>query len=139
MFLLDTNALSDLRHAGGPKANSGLVAWGTQTPAAAMFVSVLTVCEIETGILRLERRDPAGAAPLRAWFVGQVLAALGDRSLPVTRPIARRAAAMHIPDPRPAIDALVAATASVHDLTVVTRNTGDFADLGVRLHSPWSS
>lgn len=138
MFLLDTNAVSDLRHAGGPKANSGLVAWGTQTPAAAMFVSVLTICEIETGILLLERRDPIGAGPLRSWFDQQVLTVFADRSLPVTRPIARRAAAMHVPDRRPAIDALLAATAAVHDLTVVTRNTGDFSDLGVGLHTPWT-
>lgn len=135
MYLLDTNVLSELRRPA--RADANVVAWAARTPAAAIWVSVISILEIEMGVLRIERRDLAQGAQLRSWLESQVLRPFENRILPVDLNVARRSAALHVPDPRADRDALIAATALVHGLTVATRNTGDFEAASVSLINPW--
>lgn len=139
MFLLDTNVISELRKAGDGKADPAVMAWVRAVDAGQMFVSSLTLMELEIGILRVERRDPAQGARLRAWFETRVLPEFAGRTLAVDGAVALRCARLHVPDPRSDRDALIAATALVHGLTVATRNTADFAATGVALVNPWGA
>lgn len=134
MFLLDTNVVSELRKT---QADPALVAWARSVPAYKLYISAITLLEIETGILRLERRDPGQAAPLRNWLEVHVMAAFAGRVLSVDGAVARRCARLHVPDRSNECDALIAATALVHDMTVVTRNTRDFAFSGAPVLNPW--
>ena len=102
-----------------------------------MFLSSITVQELEIGVLLAERRDPAQGAVFRAWLDHHVLPAFAGRILPVDTAVAQRSAKLHVPDPRPVRDCLIAATALVHGLTVVTRNVADFEPCGVSLLNPW--
>lgn len=135
MFVLDTNVLSDLRRP--ERANPRLLEWASEAPTARLFLSVITVMEIEMGVLGMERRDPAQGAVLRTWLNGQVLPTFEGRVLAVDTPVALRCAGLHIPDPRSERDALIAATALVHGMTVVTRNLAGFEPTGVPLLNPW--
>lgn len=137
MYLLDTNVISELRKVGDGKADAAVVAWVSEVDAGEMFISALTLMELEIGILRVERRDPAQGARLRAWFDSQVCPEFEDRTLSIDGAIARRCARLHVPDPKSERDALIAATALEHGLTVVTRNMADFAATGVSLINPW--
>lgn len=137
MFLLDTNVVSELRKARAGKADRKVAAWAAEVPAVTLFLSAITVHELELGTLLVERRDPAQGEILRAWLDDHVLPAFADRILPVDTTVARRSAALHVPDPRPIRDALVAATALVHELTVVTRNVTGFASTGAKVVNPW--
>lgn len=141
MYLLDTNVVSELRKAKSNKvpnkANSSVVAWANSVSSASLFISAITVLELETGILLVERRDPSQGAVLRSWLNTHVLPTFSDKVLPMDTAVAQRCAKLHVPDPRSDRDAIIAATALVHDLTVVTRNVGDFLPTGVRLINPW--
>jgi hypothetical protein len=137
MYLLDTNVISELRKAKAGKADPKVVAWAERIPAPSLFLSVITLLELETGLLLIERRDPSQGAVLRRWLEAQVIPAFSERILPVDTPVARCCARLHVPDPRSDRDALIAATALVHDLTVVTRNVADFEPTGVRIMNPW--
>lgn len=137
MFLLDTNVLSELRKAGDGKADPNVVAWLSGVDASAVYLSAITLLEIELGILRIERRDSRQGAMLRTWMTERILPEFSGRVLPVDATIALRCAALHVPDPRPERDAWIAATALVHGLTVATRNTADFEGSGVALLNPW--
>lgn len=137
MFLLETNVVSELRKARAGKADRNLVAWAADVPAASLFVSAVTIQELEIGTLLVERRDPSQGAVLRVWLDEHVLPTFSDRIFPVDTAIARRSAALHVPDPRPVRDAFIAATALVHGLTVVTRNVADFDGTGVEFVNPW--
>jgi predicted nucleic acid-binding protein len=132
-FLLDTNVLSEARK---PVGDLGVRAWFATVRGADLYVSVLVVGEIRQGITRLQRRDPVQALVYETW-----LAALyqhySDRLLPVTTAIAEEWGRLNVPDPLPVIDGLLAATASVHGLTLVTRNTADFSRTGVSLLNPF--
>ena len=139
MFLLDTNVISELRKAGDGKADTNVVAWLSSVDAASFYLSAVTIMEIELGILRVERRDPAQGARLRAWMDQHILPEFADRTLPVDTAVALRCAPLHVPDPRPERDAFIAATALVHGMTVVTRNVADFAPTGVPLLNPWGA
>ena len=137
MILVDTNVVSELRKARAGKADPNVVAWAQSVRPGDLHLSVVTLQEIETGVLLRERADPRQGAALRRWLEGKVLRAFAGRILPVTIPIARRCAALHVPDPRPVRDALIAATALVHGFTIVTRNAKDFAPPGVPTINPW--
>ena len=136
MYLLDTNVVSELRRA---KANPRVVAWASATQVGALFISATTVLELEIGVLLMERRDAAQGAVLRSWLDGHVTPTFADRVLVVDTAVARRCARLHVPNPRSERDALIAATAWVHGFVVVTRNVGDFADMGVDVLNPWAA
>jgi predicted nucleic acid-binding protein len=136
MFLLDTNVISELRRAGRCDAN--VAAWVARQPNATLFISTITLMELEIGVLRIERRDAAQGAMLRTWFTQQVRPGFRGRALPVDEEVASRCAQLHVPDPRPERDALIAATALVHGMTLVTRNVGDFQTTGAHVLNPWT-
>jgi predicted nucleic acid-binding protein len=108
-------------------------------PASSLFVSAITILELETGVLLVQRRDPKQGALLRAWLEQSVLPAFSGRVLPVDTAVAQRCASLHVPDPRSDRDALIAATAMVHHMTVVTRNMADFTATGAPLLNPWDA
>jgi len=139
MFLLDTNLVSELRKAPSGRANPLVVTWAATEPPEGLFLSAISVLELELGILLKERRDPDQGQRLRAWLEHQVLPGFNERILPVDTAVARRCAALHVPDPRSERDALIAATALVHRLTLVTRNTRDFEATGVSLINPFDA
>ncbi len=137
MYLLDTNVISELRKAKSSKADKNVVKWANSVSAASLFLSVITILEIEIGILLVERRDPTQGAILRSWLNAHVLPAFSDRILIIDIAVAQRCAKLHIPDPRSERDAIIAATALVHGMTVVTRNVDDFELTGVDIFNPW--
>jgi predicted nucleic acid-binding protein len=135
MYLLDTNVVSELRKR--HKAAPNVTRWARQVPASTLYLSSITVLELETGILRLERRDYAQSGLLRTWLEHHVLPAFAGRILPFDAAVASRCARLHVPDARSEYDAMIAATALVHGMTVVTRNTADFAGSGAPVLNPW--
>jgi predicted nucleic acid-binding protein len=135
MYLLDTNVLSEFRRR--DRMNANVAAWADRLPASELFLSAITVLEIEVGTLRLIRRDPVQGAVLRTWIDERVLPAFEGRILAVDAVVAQRCAVLHVPDPRSERDALIAATALVHRLKVATRNVADFVGMGVGLVNPW--
>ena len=134
MLLLDTNVISELRR--DSYANEAVRRWASSQNIADSRISAITILEIEIGVLRLARKNPKGAIPLRNW-VEQTLRDFDQRILPMDATVALRCAALHVPNLRPERDAWIAATALVHDLTIVTRNVRDFVGTGVRLINPW--
>ena len=134
MFLLDTNVISELRK---PQADPAVVAWARGMAAYKLYISAITLLEIETGILRLERRDSSQAAILRTWLEGHVIPAFAGRVLSIDSQVARRCARLHVPDRSNECDALIAATALVHDMTIVTRNAKNFTFDGIAVINPW--
>lgn len=136
--LLDTNVISELRRSKS-RADPSVRQWVSQRRASDLYLSAMTVLEVELGITRVGRRDPSQAARLQTWLEEDLLPMFSGRVLPVDVPVARRAARLHVPDPRPERDALIAATAVVHGLTVITRNVADFESMGVALINPWDS
>ena len=135
MFVLDTNVVSELRH-GKPHQSALVRAWAAEQPSSRLFLSAITILELELGIQALERRMPPQGSALRIWLTG-VRQAFAGRILPFTDNTASVCAALHLPDPRSERDAMIAATAMEHSFTVVTRNVSDFADTGVALVNPW--
>ena len=135
MFVLDTNVISELRH-GKPHQSPEVRAWAGAQPASRLYLSAITILELEMGIQALERRSPPQGSALRNWLIG-VRAAFAGRILPLTDNTAPVCASLHIPDPRSERDAIIAATAIEHRFTVVTRNTADFVNTGVALVNPW--
>ena len=137
MFLLDTNVVSELRKIRAGKADEAVAGWVASVPESGLFLSVLVVQELEMGVCALERRDATQGAVLRVWLDESVLPSFAGRILPVDVPVARRAAALHVPNPQPVVDALLAATALTQGLCLVTRNTRDFEFPGLRVLDPW--
>ncbi len=138
MYLLDTNVVSELRRVGTSKADPSVSKWAKEVDAKLLHLSVITVLELELGVVQRERRDPSQGAMLRDWLETQVVPAFEGRIFPVDLAIARCCARLHSPDPRPERDALIAATSLIHGLTVVTRNIKDFRSIGVKLLNPWA-
>ncbi len=139
MYVLDTNVVSELRKIQAGKADTNVAAWAERVDAADLFVSAITVMELELGILSIERKDASQGALLRAWLEQHVLPEFSSRVLPVDTIVARRCARLHVPNRCSERDALIAATAIVHGMTVVTRNVADFASTGVTILNPWES
>lgn len=137
MYILDTNVVSELRKAGSGRAEPRVLAWVAGVPAGTLFLSVISILELELGVLLIERRDPDQGGVLRRWLETRVLPAFADRVLPIDTAVARRCARLHVPDRQSERDALIAATALVHGMAVVTRNVADFAATGVALVNPW--
>lgn len=134
-YLLDTNVLSDARAKRSPR----LLAWLQEQIVADLQLSSITLLELERGVRRRAHRDPVGAAPLRRWLDEDVRGTFAGRVLPVDDEVAVAAAALHVPDPMPEMDALIAATALVHGLTLVTRNINDFTRVPITLLDPWTT
>ncbi len=139
MFLLDTNVISELRKLGDGKADGRVAAWVSSRDAASFYLSALTLMELEIGILRIERRDAAQGERLRTWMDRHVLPEFLERTLPVDSAVALKCARLHVPDPRAERDALIAATALVYGMTVVTGNVTDFQATGAQIVDPWAA
>ena len=137
MYILDTNVVSEIRKIRLGKADEFVSQWSDSVNTAELYLSVITLQELEIGVLLAEYRDPAKGALLRGWLNKQVIPAFSGRILPVDTAVAIRSAKLHVPNPRPVRDGLIAATALVHGMTVVTRNISDFASCGVALINPW--
>lgn len=135
-YLVDTNVLSEMRK--GARGSQSVRSWASSVDPFELAVSVITLGEIETGILKLARSDPQQSLVLRVYLDHVVVPSYGDRILVVDLPIALVAASFSVPNPRSTADSLIAATALVHDLTVVTRNVAHFRPMGVRLINPFS-
>ena len=137
MYLLDTNVVSELRKISSGKADIHVTKWANQVDATDLYLSVITVQELEIGVQLLELRDTAQGLIFRQWLDDYVLPSFEGRILPIDTAVARRSAKLHVPNPRPFRDGLIAATALVHKMTVVTRNARDFEPSGVPIINPW--
>ncbi|MDR3527295.1 MAG: type II toxin-antitoxin system VapC family toxin [Rhizomicrobium sp.] len=135
MYLLDTSVVTGLRRR--DRADPNLAAWAASVAPSDLYLSALSLLELEMGVLALENRNPTVAAPLRQWLNAKVLPAFAGRILAVDAAVARRCAALHVPHRRPERSALIAATAIVHGLTVVSRNPSDFDPMGIAVINPW--
>lgn len=139
MYVLDTNVVSELRKVRAGKADANVAAWAESVDATTLFVSAITIMELELGVLSIERKDATQGAMLRAWLEQHVLPEFSGRTLPVDTAVAQRCARLHVPDRRNERDALIAASALVHGMTVVTRNVADFQATGVTILNPWGN
>ena len=134
MYLLDTNVISELRKS---NADANVVTWAKKIPTNELYLSSITILEIEMGILRVERKDKTQGLALRAWLENTVIPEFKDRTLNVDIYVARTCAQLHVPNPKSERDALIGATALVHNMPIVTRNTKDFEGMNLRLINPW--
>jgi predicted nucleic acid-binding protein len=139
MYVLDTNVVSELRKARDDNADRNVTAWAIVVLPSTLFLSVISILELQRDTLLIERRDPARGEMLQAWLSNHVPPAFDGRVLPIDTAVAHRCASLHVPDPRPERDALIAATALVHGMTIVTRNVADFAAMCSRIINPWKS
>ena len=139
MYLLDTNVISELREPRSRPADRRVHRWARSVPPNALYLSVVSVLELELGMLQIDRRDPIQGEILRVWIERKIIPRFAGRVLAIDLEIARRCAALHVPNPRSERDAYIAATALIHGMTVVTRNTADFAPTGVHTLNPWEA
>jgi predicted nucleic acid-binding protein len=137
-WLLDTNVVSEMRKIRSGRADANVTAWVRARRRTDLYLSAVTVHELELGVQLAQARDPHQGAILRSWLEDSVLAAFDERILPVDTTVARTAAGFHVPDPAPFRDAFIGATALVHAMTVATRNTADFTRFtGLLVVNPW--
>lgn len=137
-YLLDTNVVSELRKVKSGKADTHVARWADSVAVSDLFLSSITILELELGILLMERKDATQGGLLRSWLNNHVLPTFSGRILPVDTDVAQRSAALHVPNPCPLRDGLIAATALVHGMTVVTRNVSDFNHAGIQVFNPWA-
>ncbi len=139
MYLVDTSVVSELRKVRAGKADKHVAAWSRTVLVASLFISTITIHEIELGVLLVELRDAAQGAILRSWLDDHVLPAFAGRVLAVDTAVAIRSAQLHVPNPRPARDSFIAATALVHGMAIVTRNVNGLQHTGVAIIDPWQA
>jgi predicted nucleic acid-binding protein len=137
VFVLDTNVVSELRKIRLGKANRHVADWAETVDAGHLYLSAITIFELELGILQVKRKDPRSGKILRTWLESIVLPEFDGRIFPIDTVVARRCASLHVPDPHAERDAMIAATALVHGMTLVTRNIADFEATGVLVLNPW--
>ena len=137
MYLLDTNIISELRKAQNNRADKQVVAWSNSVEIDQLFISAITILELEKGVLQVERKDAKQGLALRTWLEEQVIPTFSGKILAIDTKVAQKCARLHVPNPKSERDALIAATALVHKMTVVTRNIKDFKNSGVLLINPW--
>lgn len=137
MYLLDTNVISEFRKIASGKADKKVIDWSNSLSPLDLFLSVITIQELEIGTLLVERRDPTQGKLLHRWVNDYVLKVFSDRLLDITPQIAICSAQFCVPDPKPINDMLIAATAKVHGMTLVTRNLADFETTDIKLFNPW--
>jgi toxin FitB len=137
MYLLDTNVVSEFRKSADGRINKNVKRWADEISPDLMFISAISVLELEIGVLQIERRDKKQGLILRKWLNKSVLPAFLDRVLPVDLAVAQRCASLHVPNPKSERDAMIAATAIEHRMTIVTRNVSDFSKSGVKIFDPW--
>lgn len=137
MHLLDTNVVSEMRKMSKGQADQNVAAWAQSIAPESMFISAITLMELEMGVLRKERVDAAQGKTLRTWLIEQVLPTFSGRILSIDAAVAQQCAGLNVPDPRPTHDSFIGATALVHGMSVVTRNVQDFKPMGVAVINPW--
>jgi len=137
MYLLDTNVVSEFRKIGSSQINAKVKEWAEETDPELMFLSAISILELEIGVLQVERRDKKQGQVLRKWLSKHVLPAFSKRVLALDLAVAQRCASLHVPSPKSDRDAMIAATAIEHRMTIVTRNLSDFKDSGVKMFNPW--
>jgi toxin FitB len=135
MFILDTNVVSELRE-GKTKAEKKVLAWADSQLASQMFVTAITILELEKGVILLERKMPPQGNALRLWLDG-LRTVFSGRILPFTEKTAAICAGLHMPKTRPERDAMIAASALEHRFTMVTKNDADFKVQGLTVINPW--
>ena len=135
MYLLDTNVISELRKK--DRIDPGVLRWSQSVLPIMLYISAISVLEVEIGILQLERRDPTQGSILRRWYNQALRPAFEGRIVPVDHHVAECTARFSVPNRRPERDALIGATAAVHGYILVTRNIRDFGDMGLELLDPW--
>jgi predicted nucleic acid-binding protein len=138
MYLLDTNVLSELRKRRSGRIDAAVEAWAASVDQADLYLSVITVMEVEVGIALVERRDAQQANVLRLWLREKVMPAFAGRILGIDATIALRSARLHVSGTKSERAAWIAATGLVHDMAIVTRNAVDFDGTGVTLLDPWT-
>jgi len=134
MYLLDTDIVFELRNAKAGGTDPGLAAWAAGAPRTSLFISAVTLLELETAAVQVERRDKIAGLALRTWLDNQVAQAFEGRILPVDAAVARGRTRVALTDSR---DALLAATALEHGLTLVTRNVAAFKVNRLKVFNPW--
>ena len=139
MYILDTNVISEFRKIGNNTCHPNVLSWSNTIDVPLLYLSVITLMELEIGCLSLTRRDVEQATILRTWISDYVLTAFHGRILPFDQPSAQKCAALHVPDRKSERDAMIAAIALHSDFTLVTRNIRDFVGTGVRIINPWDA
>lgn len=139
MFLIDTNVISESRKVRSGRAAPEVITWLQATDPSTTFISAMSMFELELGVVRVERRDPAQGEKLRHWLDHIVKPGFAGRVLAMDSAVAVVCAALHVPDPVSERDGWIAATALAHGLTMVTRNVADFEATGVLILNPWDS
>jgi toxin FitB len=137
MYVLDTNVISELRKGPLGHADEHVMRWAQSVDADLLYLSAISILELEIGALRIERRDKVQGSIVRKWLERVVFPEFKDRILVIDMAAALQCAPFHVPDPRPERDALIASSALRYNMTVVTRNTKDFEGMGLTLLNPW--